>query len=125
MQLFVAHGFNVDTRIDDKRLCIAAARGPRYEEAACGEAETKNYNEKKINAADASTYNTTRSSAASVAGYADDFTVADCKPDSDATTNSVRYSRSARYASDRPRSPSDAHCARDTSASSRTCTAEA
>ena len=121
----MAHGFGVDTRINDKRLCIAAARGARYEEGACGEAETKNYNEKKINAAGASTCHTTRSSAASVTGYADDFTVADCEPDSDATTNAVRYSRSARYANARPRSASDAHCARDTSASSRTCTAEA
>lgn len=117
MELFMAHGFGVDTRINDKRLWIAATRGPRYEEGACGEAETKNYNEEKGNAASASTYHTTRSSAASVTGYADDFTVADCQPDTDATTDSVRYSRSARYASARPRSASDAHYARNTRAS--------
>ena len=110
----MAHGFSVDTRTNDKRLCIAAARRARYEKGARGEA--KNYNEKEINAG-ASTYHTARSSAASVTGYADDFTVADCEPDSDATTDSVGYSRSARYASARPRNASDAHCSRDTRAS--------
>ena len=116
MELFMAHGFGVDARINDKRLCIAAARRARYEKGARGEAETKNYNEKEINAG-ASTYDTTRSSAASVTGYSDDLTVADCEPDSDAAPDSVRYSHSARYASDRPRCASDAHCSRDTRAS--------
>ena len=42
----MAHGFGVNTCINGKRLCIAAARRARYEKGACGEAETKNYNEK-------------------------------------------------------------------------------
>lgn len=121
----MAHGFNVNTRINVKCHCIAAARRARYEKAACGSAETKNYNETKINPAGASTYNTTCSSAASVTSYADDFTVANRESDSDATANSVRYSRSARYAGAGSRSASNANCSGDARASSRICAAEA
>ena len=122
----MAHGFGAGTRINDTRLCIAAARRARYEKAhPCGEAETENHNEKKINAAAASTYNTTRASTESITRHADDFTVADRESDSDATTNSVGYSGSARDASARPRSASDANCSRLTYASSRDSAAQA